>query len=120
MGYSTQYNIDAGPFESAEAAEFFEFKVSKEIDEAFEVDIQQSHGYKHTGKYYVDLKSEDTKWYEWRADLTKVSTLFPDVTIDVEGKGEETGDIWKARFRNGDCEVVDAEFMFPPFRILVD
>ena len=120
MGYSTQYSIDAGPFESAEAAEFFEFKMSKEVDEAFEVDIQQSHGTKHTGKYYVKLETEDTKWYEWKQDLTKMSTLFPDVTIDVEGTGEESGDIWKARFRNGESEKVEAEFRFPPFAKLID
>ena len=119
MGYSTDYKVDAGPFENEDAAEFFEFKAKKAIDEAIEVDIGLSHGSKHTGRYFVKFEVNDAKWYDWEKDLRGLSTAFPDVTIDAVGHGEETGDIWKARIRNDQSEVVEAVMSFPDFKELV-
>jgi len=119
MRYSTDYKVDAGPFENEDAAEFFEFKAKKAIDEAIEVDIGLIHGSKHTGRYFVKFEVNDAKWYDWEKDLRGLSTAFPDVTIDAVGHGEETGDIWKARIRNGESEIVEAVMSFPDFKVLV-
>lgn len=117
MGYSTDYKGEAGPFNSEEDAEFFEFKLGKQVDGyEFTVNI----GSPDQDRYYVNFEVNDVKWYTYTEDLEAVSKKFPDITIDVEGHGEETGDIWKARFRNGRSEQVDAIMTFPDFTELTD
>lgn len=120
MGYSTDYKIDVGPFETEEDAEFFEFKFGKLVNYETEAEIGLSTGDKHTDKYYLKLRVTDARWYEWRTDLNELSVNFPNVTIDVMGEGEESGDIWKSRFRNGEDEFVEAIMTFPDFKILTD
>lgn len=117
MGYVTDYKGEAGPFDTEEAAEFFEFKLGKQVNGYhFDVSIGASM---HDG-YTVNFEVNDVKWYEWRNDLSELSRSFPNITVDLEGRGEEPGDLWKARFRNGDSEVVDAVFTFPDFTELTD
>ncbi len=41
------------------------------------------------------------KWYDYAHDMEKVSKLFPDIVIQVDGNGEEFGDIWRTFWKNG-------------------
>lgn len=116
MGYMTDYEVEAGPFETEEAAEFFEFKAQKTIGYSIDVSISPSMN----GRYFVTFELNDAKWYNWGNDLEALSRAFPNITIDVEGDGEETGDQWKARFRNGSYEKVEAIVTFPDFTTLTD
>lgn len=118
MGYATDYKLEAGPFDNEEAAEFFEFKLRKDVSESFETEIGLSCGTKHTGSYYLKMRASDAYWYGYATDLKTLSEKFPSITIDVVGEGEESGDIWKARFRNGEYEQVDAIVAFPDFEKL--
>lgn len=55
------------------------------------------------------------KWYDCIEDMKKVSTLFPNVTIEIHGEGEENGDLWNAYFKNGKAVVYRAEIIYPEF-----
>ena len=49
-----------------------------------------------------DLQGEGTiKWYEHDEDCVFVSKLFPDLTLRVDGTGEEATDVWVSWYRNG-------------------
>lgn len=47
------------------------------------------------------FEGEETKWYEWQRDMTKLSKKHPDVRFRLDGVGEEQGDVWQAEFWNG-------------------
>lgn len=114
MGYNTDYTIEAGPFDDEVQAEFFEFKMEKQSGYSIDSNVSVDG----SGKYRLHATLSDVKWYSWNADMTELSRDFPYVTIDVEGDGEESGDQWKARFFNGDCEKVEAIVTFPEFQRL--
>lgn len=55
------------------------------------------------------------KWYDWADHLKEVSLLFPDDLIEISGEGEESGDIWRAYFKNGKSVQIHAELTHPNF-----
>ena len=57
------------------------------------------------------------KWYNRFKDMETVSKEFPDVTLFLEGDGEEQGDVWKAIFKNGKSKVVKPEVVWPELKL---
>lgn len=45
---------------------------------------------------------ENCKWYEEEDHSIKVSKMFPNLYIQMNGDGEESGDIWAKLYRNGE------------------
>ena len=74
-----------------------------------EIEKVSGYGKSDDGVYY------DVKWYDWHQHMLQVSKEFPKELILVEGMGEEQGDVWKAFFKSGKSEVVDAVLTFPQF-----
>lgn len=83
MGYYTYYKLTVYP-ESRAA----------EIEERL----------KELNEFWTD--EDSIKWYDHEEDCLKLSKLFPDVLISVQGEGEENGDIWRNDFVAG--ELVDS------------
>ena len=68
--------------------------------------------------YYVNgnsICSDDIKWYNWEKDMITLSHKYPNATFIVMGIGEENGDYWKARIKNGKVDKVRGEIVYPPF-----
>jgi len=66
----------------------------------------------------IDHKGESTDactWYKFSDDIAKLSLKFPDVLFILSGEGEESGDIWRAYYRNGYEQKVEARLIFDPF-----
>lgn len=89
MGYYTQYDISEN---------------SEEIIEA----IENKSGYSCIGEDVI-------KWYSCRQDMREVSLLFPDTVLVVSGEGEESGDIWKAYYKNGKEQMEKARIVIADF-----
>lgn len=98
MGYYTQYLLEAvGQYEEDAVNDF----------------IQEVSGYHIELGEYTDT----IKWYDALDDLKKLSEKFPDVVFTLSGEGEESGDIWKAIYKNGKTKYVKAVITFPPISI---
>ena len=41
------------------------------------------------------------KWYEYTEHLIEISKKLPNLVIQVDGEGEEVGDIWRAFWKDG-------------------
>jgi hypothetical protein len=57
----------------------------------------------------------ECKWYKYEEEMKAYSKKYPNVTFILDGEGEESGDIWRAWFKNGkhyreDAKVQIAEF----------
>lgn len=51
---------------------------------------------------------EGLKWYDFDDEMRRVSVQHPHVLFTLDGKGEETGDIWRHFYLAGAC------FMWTP------
>jgi hypothetical protein len=66
-------------------------------------------------KYAVGDSREACKWYDYEKDMIAFSKMFPKVTFILTGEGEESGDLWKAKFKNGRVSTVKAILTYPDF-----
>lgn len=107
MGYYTQYNVTISNLDNANQG----VKVAKILD-------LQHYDFSDDGT----IMQYDTyeKWYDWKEDCIRVSLQYPKILIEIDAKGEESGDMWKARVRNGVCERIEAKIVFDDFKLIVD
>lgn len=92
MGYYTDYDFSNNPIEVIEA-------------------IERESGYGNSyGGFYTNVK-----WYNHDDDMLRVSKMFPDIILKLEGEGEESDDLWKAYYKNGKMRIVKAKIVFEDF-----
>lgn len=88
MGYYTDFTL-----KTKENSEDLK-KVLRELDDISDYcfEIEEIHG---------GVFEKNAKWYDFEEELKEVSKKLPDITIQVHGNGEESGDIWWKYFKNG-------------------
>lgn len=74
-----------------------------------ESDINKLAGY--SGLF----EGEATKWYDHEKHMREYSKRYPLITFELNGEGEETGDIWVEYYRNGKMQRIKAQIKFDPF-----
>lgn len=110
MGYYTDYSVRVTGIRNEE-----------EADEIFE-DFGDCNFYEYDEVIRdteLQIEIMDTIWYSWEEDCLKISQKYPRITIDIDAEGEKNGDLWRARVRNGECEVVQAIVTFKEFERLI-
>lgn len=99
MGYYTRFKLSMFIYQDE--------KTSKKYNDVVEK-IKEVSGYSNPF-------GEEVKWYDWEEDMKKVSLQFSDIVLILEGEGEESGDIWRAYFKNGKYQYCPAEITFDEF-----
>lgn len=56
------------------------------------------------GKQKAIVNADEMKWYEWEVDMLGLSHMYPALVFQLTGHGEESGDVWRAWFFDGECE----------------
>ncbi len=88
MGYYTNFTLSVHKHNCSS----FDFeKIVEELNEAIGYEI-----FSDTGDCI-----EYQKWYECLEDMCDFSKRYPDLIFEIEGVGEEQGDVWEAYFCNG-------------------
>jgi hypothetical protein len=64
---------------------------------------------------YNYLFEESVKWYDHEEDMLKYSKMHPNVLFELIGNGEESGDQWKAYFKNGKMQSCPAIITFDEY-----
>lgn len=59
-----------------------------------------------------DFNIYEKKWYKYKDDLLRLSKQFPYLKIEVERSGEETADVEKTWFYNGQMQTSKVRFVF--------
>lgn len=71
------------------------------------------------GEGYDDIFNMDEwdscKWYDHEKDMRKVSAAFPSILFQLDGEGEESGDIWREWYLGGKMQREKVEIKFNPF-----
>jgi len=104
MGYYTDYNITITGIDNASQA----LKIAKEYIDYFDISNDGT----------VLSANFNEKWYSWKEDSVRLSLNYPRILIEIKGEGEESGDIWKARIRSGNFEIVQAKIVFDDFKVI--
>ena len=86
MGYYTRYKL------SVEAGKQLTAAVERHIND-------DEDGYLNCAYNHDD--SDTMKWYDWEQDMRTLSGKFPGVLFQLDGEGEESGDVWRAHFYDG-------------------
>ena len=55
---------------------------------------------------------EAVKWYSHKKDMQTLASKFPEVLFTLQGKGEDSGDIWKWYFQGDKDHYVKAKFVY--------
>ena len=64
----------------------------------------------------LDGEYLEAKWYDFQTDFSDFAKRHPSILFIVTGDGEESDDLWEARFKGDISERQD--FMIPPFKTL--
>lgn len=103
MGYYTNYKIKISGADNAN-------QMAKIADE---LTLQE---YDISGNGTTLTIEFDDKWYSWIEDFERVSKNYPRVLFEVNGKGEDAEDNWRARIRDGVSEIIQAKIIFDEFK----
>jgi len=60
----------------------------------------------------IGQRSDQISWYNHEEDMVQLSLLYPEVTFQIDGEGEEVGDIWRATVKNGEFQRKTARIVF--------
>lgn len=64
--------------------------------------------------YELEGLDEDThKWYDYNENMLTLSRLHPSTIFELYGEGEDSGDIWRTCYCNGNRAGGSAEIVYP-------
>lgn len=108
MGYYTDFKVTVTTSKGERLSSAYNDDALKILEEA-------SNGYKfynygEDGVFHLS----DAKWYKWEENMETLSAnkSYKDWVFVVDGEGEESGDIWRAIFSNGEGRIQKAKIVF--------
>lgn len=101
MGYQTSYQLEWTPRDDA---------INQKIADYIAGNEDMSYALETDGS-----TSESRKWYDNEDDMRKMSREIQGILFTLSGEGEESGDIWKAYFRDGKMQLEKATITVAPF-----
>ena len=114
MGYYTNHNLKIHKIDNEEINnnEDLNEKLEDKINEAISSHEDMSYA---VGSVTEDWYCDSCKWYKHREDMIEFSKLFPDVVFELEGEGENSGDVWKEYYKNGKYQYCPAKITFDEY-----
>ena len=95
---------------------YTDFKVSSKdiLPKEYQQQLEEisSYNFHDDGNELLLLEA---KWYDHDTHMAALSLLYPNVLFSVEGEGEESGDLWKAYYKNGKSQTCEAIITFEPY-----
>ena len=61
---------------------------------------------------YELISSDMNKWYDHYDEMIILSKEFPSLYFELEGQGEDSDDLWREYFHNGEAAHSDAQITF--------
>ena len=102
MGYYTEHNLSLVNDTTQN-----EFDIIKEFRKSSD---NAKHALSEEG--YCE---NSCKWYNCEKDLKEFSMKYPNIIFLLEGKGEDSEDMWRLYVKEGHSQRCKAEVVFPEF-----
>jgi len=121
-GYYTRYRLRVLALPTCghdfvEGANFCHICGKGVVRESFEGAIWKWIGEQDKSSYFYHalIKEEPAKWYEHDQDMLRLYLEFPDALLELQGEGEEAGDLWRTYYLNGRLHSVKGKVVYPEF-----
>ena len=106
MGYYTHFELSV--FEGTVDLDAVNKVISRIINDDDEYEAFENLG-------GVLVCNDDMKWYDHDEDTAEMSKKFPGVVFCLDGKGEESGDIWRCYYKDGKIQICRAVISFSEY-----
>ena len=109
MGYYTTFTLNCYD----NHANSFDISFETELGKALTAALHEINPYYFEDDF--DLKTlfnDSCKWYDHDEDMIELSLRFPNYTFILEGEGEETGDLWRTIYHNGQLECLNVKIVY--------
>ena len=106
MGYYTYYTMEARNIKDHAEYE----SIVEKLKHSNLYEDGENYGVFDESEYFDETHDayfrayDETKWYDHSKDMREFSKLFPNVTFQLHGEGEERDDMWNEYFHNGEYE----------------
>lgn len=106
VGYYTTFKmgVESNEDNDTESLKQFQYDIDSEYEFGSE-ELQLD--------WLIHGDCDNMKWYDHHEDMCELSKRYPNLLLWLTGNGEESGDIWKAWYRNGKSVVVKPKLDFP-------
>lgn len=109
MGYYTNFTLDCYD----NHAYSFDISFKTELGKALTAALHEINPYYFEDDFDLKTLSYDSwKWYDHDEDMVKLSIRFPNYTFILEGEGEETGDLWRTIYHDGQLERLNVKIVY--------
>lgn len=107
MGYYTRFEISVQKHKSNKDVNSHEFTdtLVKRLNEISD----------YMFDYYAGEITLEGKWYDWKDHLKQLSSEYPGMLFEIDGEGEESGDLWKAYVLDGKLQLEKASIVYGDF-----
>ena len=61
------------------------------------------------------VPDQDCTWYDHEEDVKEFSKKHPEIIFELNGTGEESGDMWIKYFKNGKVQSCYAQITYEPY-----
>lgn len=112
MGYYTYFTINIEIKQRDSEFESLNFSIKDLILQTLEK--VSGYSFENWGDDIISSNG-NIKWYDYEKDMKKVSSAFPNILFTVNGKGEDSEDLWKAYHLGGKCFTTHAEIVYEKF-----
>ena len=109
MGYYTTFTLNCYD----NRVNSFDISFETELGKALTAALNEINPYYFDNDFDLKTLSYDSwKWYDHDEDMVKLSLRFPNYTFILEGEGEETGDLWRTIYHNGQLECLNVKIVY--------
>ncbi len=139
MGNSTQFELSVNKLAGEDAKKTTVYSIPQKLEgketvdaDELKKDLLALDGTEHTTDSIIEnlrninksaaiaiqedgSTSENCKWYEHEDDLRKFSKMYPNWLFQLDGGGEESGDVWRKYFVNGEMQNANAKTVYEDF-----
>lgn len=102
MGYLTRYKLKIKSYQDLEEA-----KIARKAIETYPFD-----GYANSFENMYNDWTDSFKWYDHEKELKQFSTLYPTTVFELQGNGEDQGDVWFKYFKAGKIQICQVVISF--------
>jgi hypothetical protein len=110
MGYTTWFDVSIKDFSSQEP---LEEKDKQQFDKIVESIMSLPSVAQLEVLEDCSKLTGEGKWYDHEEDMEKISSQFPGILFVLKGEGDESDDLWKNYFLNGQMGGGSATITYP-------
>lgn len=109
MGYYTRHILTVRNIHDNEQFRLLSEELKERDLIGYAFDYGNYDNDRHEAIFYA---YEDVKWYDHDKDMIMIAEKFPNMYFELEGEGEEYGDLWREYYHDMDCEHCCGEIIF--------